>query len=156
MKIYVNEMLKKSFIRRNLSNYTTLVLIIKKFDENFRICVNYKALNVLIIKNRNCFSLIKKTFDRLCATKFYIKLNVIAIFNEIRIRKDNEKKNNIFNQIRIIQIRRYVFRFLQCFRNFSIVHQRNTSRLFECFLFCLFEQRFDLQQHQKKTYYTCS
>ena len=49
-------------------------------------------MNVLIIKNRNYFLLIKKTFDRFCAIKFYIKLNVIAIFNEIQIRKNNEKK----------------------------------------------------------------
>ena len=92
IKVYVNEMLKKNFIRRNSSNYATLVLIIKKFDENFKVYVNYKTLNVLIIKNRNYFSLIKKIFDRLCATKFYIKLNVIAIFNEIRIRENDEKK----------------------------------------------------------------
>ena len=60
IKVYVNEMLKKNFIRRNLSNYATFVLIIKKLNENFRICINYKTLNVLIIKNRNCFLLIKK------------------------------------------------------------------------------------------------
>ena len=85
-------MLKKDFIRRNLSNYATFVLIIKKFDKSFWICVNYKTLNVLIIKNRNCFLLIKKNFDWFCATKFYIKLNVITIFNEIRIRENDEKK----------------------------------------------------------------
>ena len=94
IKIYVNEMLKKSFIWRNSSNYATFVLIIKKLDENFKICVNYKILNVLIIKNRNSFLLIKKTFVRFCATKFYIKLNVIAIFNEIRIRKNDKKKQH--------------------------------------------------------------
>ena len=55
IKVYVNEMLKKKFIRRNLLNYATFVLIIKKFEKNFRVCVNYKALNALIIKNRNCF-----------------------------------------------------------------------------------------------------
>ena len=59
IKTYVNEMLKK-INRRNSSNYTTLVLIIKKLNKNFRICVNYKTLNILIIKNRNFFSLIKK------------------------------------------------------------------------------------------------
>ena len=92
VKTYVNEMLKKSFIRRNSSNYATSVLIVKKSEENLRICVNYRALNALIIKNRNCPFLIKKTLVRLCAAKFYTKLNVIAAFNEIRIREDDEEK----------------------------------------------------------------
>ena len=112
IKVYVNKMLKFFFIRRNSLNYATFVLIIKKLDKIFKVYVNYKALNVLIIKNRNCFSLIKKILDRFCAAKFYIKLNVITIFNEIRIRKKWRKKDNVFNQIRIIRISRYVFRFL--------------------------------------------
>ena len=52
-------MLIKNFIRRNSLNYAIFVFVIKKFDKNFRICVNYKILNVLIIKNRNYFLLIK-------------------------------------------------------------------------------------------------
>ena len=55
IKIYVNDMLTKNFIRSNFSRYAISILIIKKFDENFRICVDYRTLNALTIKNRNCF-----------------------------------------------------------------------------------------------------
>ena len=85
-------MLTKNFIRLNLSYYAVFVLIIKKFKEDLRICVNYRAFNVLIIKNRNCSSFIRKIFVKLCAAKYYIKLDVIAAFNEIRIRENDEKK----------------------------------------------------------------
>ena len=119
IKTYVNEMLKKSFIQRNSSNYTTLVLIIKKFDEDFRVCVNYRTLNVLIIKNRNCFLLIKKTFDRLCAIKFYIKLNVIAIFNEIRIRKNDEKKTTFLIRYELYEYVVMFFDFCNVFEIFQ-------------------------------------
>ena len=44
-------MLKKNYIRANIFLYTILILIIKKFDNNLRICVNYRALNALIIRN---------------------------------------------------------------------------------------------------------
>ena len=55
-------------------------------------CVNYRTFNVLIIKNRNCLLLIRKTFVKLYATKYYIKFDVIAIFNKIRIRENDKKK----------------------------------------------------------------
>ena len=42
-------MLKKNYIRINIFSYITLILIVKKFDDDLRICVNYRALNALII-----------------------------------------------------------------------------------------------------------
>ena len=92
IKIYVNKMLTKNFIRSNLSYYAISVLIIKKFKKDFKMCVNYRAFNVLIIKNRNCLSFIRKILVRLYAIKYYIKLDVIAIFNKIRIRENDKKK----------------------------------------------------------------
>ena len=44
-------MLEKKYIRFNISLYIALILIIKKFDKELRIYINYRALNVLIIKN---------------------------------------------------------------------------------------------------------
>ena len=114
-------------------------------------CVNYRTFNALIIKNRNCLLFIRKIFVKLCATKYYIKFNVITTFNEISIRENNEKKN-VFNQIRIVQIHYYVIRFLQCVQNVSILHQRSFVRIFKRFLHNLFKQHFNLQQQQKKTH----
>ena len=42
-------MLRKNYIRLNISLYAALILIVKKFNNDLRICVNYCALNVLII-----------------------------------------------------------------------------------------------------------
>ena len=44
-------MLNKDCIRLNIFLYIILVLIVKKFDNNLRIYVNYRALNALIIRN---------------------------------------------------------------------------------------------------------
>ena len=96
IKTYVNEMLKKNFIRSSFFRFAVFVLIIKKFEKGLRVCINYRSLNALIIKNRNCPSLIRETLARLCAAKYYIKLDVIAAFNEIRIRKGDEKKTAFF------------------------------------------------------------
>ena len=92
MKKYVNKILNKDYIRLNTFSYTTLVLIVKKLDEGLRIYINYRTLNTLIIKNRNAPSLIRETLIRLYVARIYIKFDIIAIFNKIRIREGNKEK----------------------------------------------------------------
>ena len=62
-------MLKKDYIRLNIFLYITLILIVKKFDDDLRICVNYRALNALIIRNQNAFSLIRNILTKLYMIK---------------------------------------------------------------------------------------
>ena len=57
--------------------------------------MNYRALNALIILNRNTLLLIKKTLAKLYAVKIYNKFDIIAAFNEIRVKK-NYKKKTVF------------------------------------------------------------
>jgi len=85
-------MLEKKIIRRNQLDYVLLVLIIKKSKKDIRIYINYRVLNVLIIKNRNILLFIRNILVRLCIAKFYIKFDIIAIFNKIRMHKSNKHK----------------------------------------------------------------
>lgn len=64
----------------------------KKLNEEFRICINYKAFNALTIKNRNALFLIKETLIELCIVKIFNKFDIIIIFNAIRIKKKKIKK----------------------------------------------------------------
>ena len=120
IKTYVNEILKKKFIRSNSFRFATFVLIIKKFEKKFRICINYKLFNALIIKNRNCFFLIKKTLTRFCAVKYYIKFDVIAVFNEIRIRKNDEKKTTFLIKYDLYEYVVMFFNFCNVFETFQL------------------------------------
>ena len=92
IKQYIDEMLEKNFIRFSKFEYATFVLIVKKLENDLRVCVNYRTFNALIIKNRNASSLIKKTLTRLCAIKIYSKFDIIVVFNEVKMRKKDEKK----------------------------------------------------------------
>ena len=49
MKEYINNILRKSYIRLSILLYAALVLIIKKLDREIRIYINYYILNTLII-----------------------------------------------------------------------------------------------------------
>ena len=72
------------------------MLIIKKSNNKLRICVNYKVLNKLIIKNRNAFFLIRNILIKLCFVKYFNKFDIIAIFNEIQMRYNDKKKTTFF------------------------------------------------------------
>ena len=96
MKKYLDEILNKDYIKFNIFFYVILILIVKKPDRGFKIYINYKTLNVFIILNRNILSLIKETLFKFCIIKIYSKFDIIATFNEIRVKKGYKKKIAFF------------------------------------------------------------
>ena len=66
------------------------ILFVSKKDGELRLCVNYKNLNAIIIKNRHFLSLITKTLNRLYKVKRFIKLNLKNVYHQIRIKKNDE------------------------------------------------------------------
>ena len=91
-------MLSKDYIRLSISSYIASILIIKKSNKRLRIYVDYKALNALIVLNRNALSLIKKTLIKLYVVKIYSKFDIIVAFNEIRIKKEEKYKTNFLTR----------------------------------------------------------
>lgn len=76
--------------------YAVSLLIVQKLEENFLVSVDYCILHVLTIKNRNIAPLIQEIFAHFFSAKFYSKFNIIAAFNEIRIRQ-RDKERTTFN-----------------------------------------------------------
>jgi hypothetical protein len=64
----------------------------KKSGGGLRFYVDYRALNVFIIRNRYPILLIREILDKLCKAKFYIKLDIITAFNSLRIKEGDEHK----------------------------------------------------------------
>ena len=62
-----------------------------KFNDQLRLCVNYRRLNYIIKRNRYFISLIEKILIKVQNCKYLIKLNIISIFNKFRMNEDNEK-----------------------------------------------------------------
>ncbi len=92
VKEYVDEMLGKGYIRPSTSPYAAPVLIVKKPDGGLRICVDYRALNSLTVKNRNAPPLIRETLAKLCTARVFSKFDIIAAFNEVRMKEGDEEK----------------------------------------------------------------
>jgi hypothetical protein len=92
LKKYLNENPKKKYIQYFINPAGAPILFILKKNGNLRLCVNYRNLNKITIKNRYSFFLIEETLNRLNGTAIYTKLDLKKTYYKIRIKKGNEWK----------------------------------------------------------------
>ena len=90
LRCYLNENFKKKIIRVNRFETIVFILFVKKFEKDFRFCVNYRDLNVVIVKNKYFLFFIFEILNRFSRVKIFIKLDIIFVFNELRIREEDE------------------------------------------------------------------
>jgi hypothetical protein len=90
LRKFLDENLAKGFIRTSVSPVVSLVLFIKKPGGGFYFCIDYYALNIIIIKNYYLLPLIQEILARLSKAKIYMKLDIIVVFNRIHIAKKQE------------------------------------------------------------------
>jgi Reverse transcriptase (RNA-dependent DNA polymerase) len=87
---FLDENLAKGFIRTSVSPVASLVLFAKKPGGGLCFCVDYCTLNTITIKNHYPLPLIQEILAWLSRAKIYTKLDVIAVFNRIRIAEKQE------------------------------------------------------------------
>ena len=126
----MNEHLKKKFIVSSYVSFASFVLFVEKLNEELRFCVDYKKLNVIIKRNRYFISLINEILIRIQDCKYLTRLNIITIFNKLRMYSNNE--NFI---IFVISLEAYKYRMLLFeLINGSIIYQQYINDiLFEYF-----------------------
>ena len=77
--------LSKGFIRSSLSPAGAPILFVKKPGGSLRLSVDYRVLNEGTIKNRYPLPLLRETLLRLQKARYYTKLDVLGVYNLIRI-----------------------------------------------------------------------
>ena len=92
LKEYIDENLRKCFIRPSTSPFGVPVLFVKKPDGSLYLCIDYCALNSMTIKNRYPLPLISELLDRVKGAKYFTKINVHDAFNCLRIALSHEFK----------------------------------------------------------------
>jgi hypothetical protein len=91
LRRYLEENLVKEFIRVSRSHAVSFVMFVKKLEKELRFCVNYRDLNVITIKNWYSLFFIVEILNRLSRVKIFTKIDIIAAFNRLRIKKEDEE-----------------------------------------------------------------
>jgi transposase InsO family protein len=90
LKEWVEENLRKGFIRPSSSPAASPVLFVKKPGGGLRFCVDYRALNAITVKDRYPLPLTKETLNNLKGITYFTKIDIISAFNNIRMKKGLE------------------------------------------------------------------
>jgi hypothetical protein len=87
LKEWLEENLRKGFIRLSSSPAALPVLFVKKLGSSLRFCVDYWGLNNVSVKDRYLLLLIKELLNNLKGIKYFLKVNIISAFNNVRIKE---------------------------------------------------------------------
>ncbi|GJS26644.1 putative nucleotidyltransferase, ribonuclease H [Tanacetum coccineum] len=88
----LKELQEKGFIRPRSSPWGAPVLFVKKKDGSFRMCIDYRELNKLTIKNRYHLPRIDDLFDQLQGARYFSKIDLRSGYHQLRVREEDIPK----------------------------------------------------------------
>ncbi|KAL0534176.1 hypothetical protein IC582_028460 [Cucumis melo] len=86
LKVQLQELLDKGFIRPSVSPWGAPVLFVKKKDGSMRLCIDYRELNKVTVKNRYPLPRIDDLFDQLQGATVFSKIDLRSDYHQLRIR----------------------------------------------------------------------
>ena len=92
LRAYLDENLDNGRIRPSKSPAGAPILFVPKKDGSLRLCVDYRGLNKVSVKNRYPLPLISEILDRLAGAKYFSKIDIQDAYYRIRIREGEEWK----------------------------------------------------------------
>ena len=88
----LQELLEKGFIRPSFSPWGAPILFVKKKDGTLRMCIDYRELNKVTIKNRYPLPRIDDLFDQLQGSSYYSKIDLRSGYHQLRVQEEDIPK----------------------------------------------------------------
>ena len=92
LKAQLQELVDGGFIRPNISPWGAPMLFVKKMDGTWRLCVDYRQLNKVTIRNKYPLPRIDDLFDQLRGAKVFSKIDLRSGYHQLRIRESDVPK----------------------------------------------------------------
>ena len=93
LKIQLQELLDKEYIRPSVSSWGALVLFVKNKDGTLRLCIDYRQLNKVTIKNKYPLPRINDMFDQVGGANIFSKLDLQSGYHQVRIKDPDINKS---------------------------------------------------------------
>ncbi|XP_052723892.1 uncharacterized protein LOC108325741 [Vigna angularis] len=92
LKMQIEELMDKKFIRPSVSPWGAPVLLVKKKDGSSRLCIDYRQLNKLTIKNKYPLPRIDDLLDQLQGAYVFSKIDLRSGYHQIRVKEGDIHK----------------------------------------------------------------
>jgi hypothetical protein len=83
MRKKIKELLEIGHIAPFDSPWSTLILFVHKKDGTLRMCIDYRALNELTVRNEFPLSHIDTIFDKLCKARYFLVLDLNMVYHQV-------------------------------------------------------------------------
>jgi hypothetical protein len=92
LKKQLSELEQKGYVRPSSSSWTTPALFVEKKHKSQRLCIDYRALNEVTIKNKYPLPRIDGLFDQLGRVKYFSKIDLRSGYYQLKIRSEDVPK----------------------------------------------------------------
>jgi hypothetical protein len=92
LKIQLQELLDKEYIRSSVSPWGAPVVLLKNKDGTLRLCIDYRQLNKMTIKKKYPLPRINDMFDQVGGAKIFSKLDLRSGYHQVRIKDQDINK----------------------------------------------------------------
>ncbi|GKC66755.1 putative reverse transcriptase domain-containing protein [Tanacetum coccineum] len=92
LKDQLQELLERGFIRPSVSPWGAPVLFVKKKDGSMRLCIDYRELNRITVRNKYPLPRIDDLFDQLQGAKFFSKIDLRSGYHQLRVKEQDISK----------------------------------------------------------------
>jgi hypothetical protein len=88
LQMHLEELLKKGYIRPSVSPWGSPVLFVKKKYGTLRLCIDFRQLNKVTIKNKYPLPRIDDLFDQLKGVIIFLKIDLRSGYHQVRIKEE--------------------------------------------------------------------
>jgi len=92
LKEKLQDLLSKGFIRPSVFSWGAPVLFVKKKDGSMRMCIDYRQLNKVTIRNKYPIPRIDDLFDQLQGASVFFKIDLRSCYNQLKVRAEDIPK----------------------------------------------------------------
>ena len=92
LKVQMDELVSKGFVRPSTSPWGAPVLFVKKNDGSLRLCIDYRELNRVTIRNQYPLPRIDDLFDQLQGARVFLKIDLRSGYHQLKIRSEDVPK----------------------------------------------------------------